>query len=220
MYRSDPPRGPHTIESLRMMRIGRPWRPVDPRQSMSRVSLPGLALSAVVVVAALLALLALDSGGSEPGQYESPPETDAIMRLSEARGRGQGPPGLLGGRAPPRRSSLQPAPSASPAGPASGPAPRRRTGAGRRSGARRVNARHSPGYVAPRRRPQPLATQGVAARQLAPGALRARRQTGPATPVNTSPPASGGTDTAALVPIADPGGTATGTGTAAAPATA
>ena len=53
---------------------------------MSRVSLPGLALSAVVVVAALLALLALDSGGSAPGQYESPPETDAIMRLSEARG--------------------------------------------------------------------------------------------------------------------------------------
>src|SRR5215217_6316675 len=53
---------------------------------MSRVSLPGLALSAVVVVAALFALLALESGGSSPGQYQSPPESNAIMRLSEARG--------------------------------------------------------------------------------------------------------------------------------------
>src|SRR6185503_17555482 len=53
---------------------------------MSRVSLPGLSLSAVVVVAALLALLALEFDGSAPGQYQSPPESDAIMRLSEARG--------------------------------------------------------------------------------------------------------------------------------------
>src|SRR6476620_4393348 len=53
---------------------------------MSRVSLPGLFLSAVVVVAALLALLALEFDGSAPGQYQSPPESDAIMRLSEARG--------------------------------------------------------------------------------------------------------------------------------------
>ena len=53
---------------------------------MSRVSLPGLFLSAVVVVAALLALLALEFDGNAPGQYQSPPESDAIMRQSEARG--------------------------------------------------------------------------------------------------------------------------------------
>ena len=90
---------------------------------MSRVSLPGLSLSAVVVVAALLALLALESGGSAPGQYQSPPESDAIMRLSEARGAVKGRRRLLGrrsaaarvqrrGRRPARRD---PAPCAAPA---------------------------------------------------------------------------------------------------------
>ena len=46
---------------------------------MSRVSLPGLSLSAAVVAAALLALLVLETGGDEPGQYRSLPESDAIM---------------------------------------------------------------------------------------------------------------------------------------------
>src|SRR5215210_7243245 len=56
---------------------------------MSRVSLPGLSLSAAVVVAALLALLALESSVSEPGQYQSPAGSDAIMRLSESSGRAE-----------------------------------------------------------------------------------------------------------------------------------
>jgi hypothetical protein len=69
-----------------MMRIGRCAGRRILFTSMSRVSLPGLSLSAVVVVAALLALLALETGGREPGQYQPPPESDAIMRLGEARG--------------------------------------------------------------------------------------------------------------------------------------
>src|SRR5215218_7156238 len=157
---------------------------------MSRVSLPGLSLSAVVVVAALLALLVFETGDNTPGQYQSPPESNAIMRLSEARGAVEGR--QVSSEVERRRASQRAAGRARAA---------RAQGRSVRTGTRRVNRGNRRG--AQRRGSGRSRSRRGASRRGGSGLGPGRS----GTPV-ASPPAAietGSGSETALVPTADPG---------------